>query len=807
MTISHIGSEDSVIRETPYYEKLQDTYRDRVHFQRHFNILKKITRRDPFIEKLEGNGGKELVYLGRRLFTLQDDFVTSYLEFLRDESLVNKWEEFFERYSKHIFDIYEDFVNGVSANVVIFEIANRKLLRDILTKKTVKETVENKAMIAERCGVLINHLFNYIRNSLTKRTVIVDNIIVDSYEHIPFYPNSNSVEVMRVLGKAFLKKGMPEPVFSAILKNLVHYYYTDEKKGIIELLNRLPVLSKKSVSEMFKARFFFPDEKTLTELIDALQKKGRGVMTEITNRKRTIEEKMRNIRHKITDTTNIMSDSLINLAEDFSTEEAIENMVKRLHRNVVGNAYDLKILKWEYQECLDKENNLREIMRWKGADLNDFIARDEWDPYIMQVLHRREDVDETKLQLILKEAGNEIRKDAAAQELMEQYRMSTFLKGKYDSRQVMEKFNQLVDEIIVPLVKSILLEELVDYYPKLAQIMTAEGVRFLGEEAMSGRVSLIEKDVNLVAAEESASDENVLRFKDLVSVLVYDIRGSTFMGARLKNAEKESAIRNLFQESMLFVAEKYGGIPIKDTGDGGVIFFARNHYDIKDEKTLRPEPGCMLPAIRCAIEMVQEARLFVQRNIHRYGDWFREVEEREIDFEGAAYAKLPPSYQAIFQVGIGIASGHHPHEVYLDKNAFGEHDLTGMLVREANLYSTVKAKGKSTVICDDATIYNVLLNVDRFSFLSEAGLRIDPVQLNIQQGLEYWIKQRASRRGFILDLYKIFVARFGREIADTEHLKIVLNDDSIVINESGDYKIDKVEGSKMLFEIYAEAFK
>jgi hypothetical protein len=592
-----------------------------------------------------------------------------------------------------------------------------------------------------------------------------------------------------------------------MLKGMVRYYYTDEKSKIVESINKLPALNKKTIAEVLKARFFYPDEETLTEIIDALQKRGRRAMSDISSRKRNIENKMDNIRRKISDTTNIMSDSLINLAEDFSTEEAIENMVKRLHRNVIGNAYDLKILKWEYQECVNKENGLKEIMRWKSEDLAGLITRDEWDPYIMQVLHRRENINDERLQLILKEAANDIRNDEAAQELMNQYRMSAFLKERYDGHQVMEGFNSCVDDILVPLVKSILLEELVDYYPKLSQIMTAEGIRFLGEEAISGRVSLIEKDVNIITNEEFTSDENALRYKDLVSVLVYDIRGSTFMGAKLKNAEQESAIRNLFQESMLYVAEKYGGIPIKDTGDGGVIFFARNHYDIKDEKTLRAEPGSTLPAVRCAIEMVHEARLFVQRNIHRYGDWFREFEEREIDFEGAAYAKLPPSYQAIFQVGIGIASGYYPREVYLEKNAFGEHDLTGMLVREANLYSTVKAKGKSTVICDDATVYNVLLNVDRFSFLSEAGLRIDPVQLNIQQGLEYWIKQRTSRKGFILDLYKIFVARFGREMADAEHLKIILDDNDIVINESGDVNIDKVERSKMLFEIHAEASK
>jgi hypothetical protein len=44
-------------------------------------------------------------------------------------------------------------------------------------------------------------------------------------------------------------------------------------------------------------------------------------------------------------------------------------------------------------------------------------------------------------------------------------------------------------------------------------------------------------------------------------------------------------------------------------------------------------------------------------------------------------------------------------------------------------------------------------------------------------------------------------------MADTEHLKIILDDNDIVINESGDVKIDKVERSKMLFEIHAEASK
>lgn len=274
------------------------------------------------------------------------------------------------------------------------------------------------------------------------------------------------------------------------------------------------------------------------------------------------------------------------------------------------------------------------------------------------------------------------------------------------------------------------------------------------------------------------------------------------MGTKLRNAKKESEIRNLFQESMLVIAEKYGGIPIKDTGDGGIVFFAANHYAIKNRTTLAPEHGSTLSAVRSSIEMIREAGNFVQENIGRYQDWFRETGERKIDFEGATYATLPPSYRAIFQIGVGIASGMYPNEIYLDENAYGEFDITGMLVREANFYSKVKAEEKSVAVCDDATLYNLLLNVEKFSFLSEEGLRTDPLMLDIEQGLEYWLNQKRKSHGFILDLYKIFVARLREQAAYPKKLKLTLGDD-IIINETGDLKDGKGGRGKFLFEIFS----
>jgi hypothetical protein len=279
------------------------------------------------------------------------------------------------------------------------------------------------------------------------------------------------------------------------------------------------------------------------------------------------------------------------------------------------------------------------------------------------------------------------------------------------------------------------------------------------------------------------------------------------MGTKLKDVKKESEIRNLFQESMLTIAEKHGGVPIKDTGDGGIILFAENNHDIKNHKGLDIKPGCALPAVRSGIEMIQETKNFVEENINKYQDWFRETEERKINFEGATYATLPPSYQSIFQIGVGIASGSYPKEIYLEKNAFGEFDLAGMLVREANLYSRVKAREKSTVICDDATIYNLLLNINKFTFLGDVGLKVDSSSLDIEQGLKYWITQKTTRRGFIFDLYKIFATQLGQEISYPGSIKIMLGVFDITIDEAGEVKDSKGGRGKYLFELSSEVLK
>ncbi len=797
--------EDIIIQETPYYRNLEKRYRDVMNFKRYYRVLKEMNPEDNFVKYLEKKKGKELIFLGRKIFSLQEEFVSNYLLFLKDESRVSHWDEFFERYNKALAEIYERFVGRHSERVMIFEIVNRKLLRDLLTKSLVGKDINEKITISERFGKAVNQLFTYIRHSLTKFIPIYDNLINESYEQLPLLPRCGHNETLKLLANQFIKKGLPEPIFSALYRNIISLYYTQGKQEIIDSINKNRSLNKESLIELFGSYFFFPDDDALGEILETMKSKARTIIGDIKLCREQIEGKMLSIRNKIKDITSSISDNLTHLAVNFSTEESIENLIKRLKRCLISRGYDLKILSAQYQQYLEQENNLNAVLNFKLNDLMKFITRDEWDPLIILLLEPKRTFDEEALQTIIKETVSEIKNNQPAMQVMSNYKVSGFLKEKYNTNMIIENFYKIVQEVIAPFVKSLILEEMVDYYPKISGVVSSEGIRYLGEEIVSGRALVVEKDIKEQTKNQTEEiKSNISRYKKLVSILVYDIRGSTFMGTKLKDAKKESEIRNLFQESMLSAAEKYGGIPIKDTGDGGIILFAANHYDIKENKTLIPEPGSTLSAVRSSLQMIKDAEIFVQENIHKYQHWFREAEERKINFEGVTYATLPPSYKTIFQIGIGIASGHYPKEVYLDKNAFGEFDVTGMLVREANFYSKIKAKGRSTIVCDDATVYNLLLNVNKFSFLSESGLRIDPMLLDPEQGLEYWINQKVSRKGFILDLYKIFISDFGQEIKHPGSIRILVGVDDIVINETGEIKDGKGGRGKFLFEISSE---
>jgi hypothetical protein len=697
-----------LILETPYYKNLRTTYRDTVNFQRYLPILKIVSNGDAFVNSLAQKQCKELVYLGRKIFALQDEFVTTYIQFLSDTSIVDKWERFFERYREQLFEVYESFVGEDSYKVFVFEVVNRKLLRDLLTKYTINESLERKVIISERIGVVVNQLFTYVRHSLTKDIRVNDQLLIDSYGRLPLLPRCSHSETLRLLSGNFLEQGIPEPLFSQMAMSIMSAYYVETKQKVITALSQTTTLSKESILDILKSHFFFPDDNALNELHDLLRDKAQDMLNDLRVKKAKVDTGILTLKQKVKEITQNLKDQLIHLAENFSTEESIDNAVKKLQRNLITHGYDLRHLKNQYQDYVKKENELKSILKSKPHDLLTYIFKNEWDPYIILLFNQDRKFADDDVQTMIKGVYDDIKKDKVAVEILNKSKVSGFLKEKYDSQVLNEYFREAIRNIVIPLIKAFLLEEMIDYYPKMTGSTTHEGIRYLAEEALAGRVNVIEKKMPVVPEQSAISAPVIAQYRELVSVLTYDMRGSTFMGTKLRDARRENEIRKYFQEYMLGVIEKFSGLPIKDTGDGGIVVFAENSHDIKTKGVTELAPGSTLTAVRCGLEMVRAAKNFVQENIDKYSDWFRESEERKVNFEGATYATLPPSYQTIFQIGVGIASGTYPREVYCDTNAYGELDLTGMLVRESNFYSKVKAISKSTVICDDATVYNMI---------------------------------------------------------------------------------------------------
>ncbi len=800
--------EEILITRTPYYQKLNKVYRDLLNYQRYLVVLKKISHNDPMLKRFEEKEGKELVFLGRKIFVLQEEFVVHYLDFLKDESRISKWDVFFERYSNTLFEIYKKFTQNDPFKVFIFEIVNRKLLRDILSRELAKKTIDEKAVIAERFGMVINQLFNYIRRSLTRNVMVQDRLIVDSYERIPLFPRGTRTELIKMMARTFLQRGLPEPVFSAILKVLLNTTYSEGLNNLIEAIKALgKSFSREKVMEIMSAHFFFPDEEGMLKVFTVIQNAAREFYEEMKKKKIAIENQLQKIENEIVETNRVLGEELVRSTRDFSTEEALDIGLKKLRRSLISHGYDMRRLRTEYQEYQKQEAEMEGILKLKLADFSKFVVKHEWDPYLLFFLGERKVIDEEGLHNLVKDAANEMKGNKDYLTLLNELRVPGFLKERYNYAEIMRRFETIISEVLEPFLKSVLLEELVEYYPRTTGASPSENIRYVAEEALSGKVSLVEKDIQPTITIGPTADLNIQRYKNLLTVLTYDIRGSTFMGTKLQNASKENEIRNLFQESMLAISEKYGGLPIKDTGDGGIILFAANNYELKNQQTKTPQPGSVLNAVRCGLEMVKESLDFVQENIKHYQDWFKEAEDRKINFEGGTYATLPPVYQSIFQIGVGIASGEYPKEVYLDRNSFGDLDLTGMLVRESNFYSKIKSKDKSTVICDDSTVFNLLLNVDKFSFLSDTGVKLTAESMDIEQELEFWINQKISRRGFILDLYRIFVSKMGEEIYYPGSLKILLGVSDIAIDETGEIKDGKGGRGKFLFELSYEVPK
>jgi hypothetical protein len=315
-------------------------------------------------------------------------------------------------------------------------------------------------------------------------------------------------------------------------------------------------------------------------------------------------------------------------------------------------------------------------------------------------------------------------------------------------------------------------------------------------------------------------------FSSLVSTLVYDIRGSTFMSHRLRDAEREKSIISLFQSCIFEAAKKGSSFILKDTGDGGILWFGSNSQKLykniyktsqtrsgavvrystalEDEFNLLPHLKSSEMAIRTALNMVKAAEEFVKENYVKYRTWFGEITEKEIFHEGITYALLPPQFKSLFRLGIGIASGNPGKDLIFTPNAFGDPDLNGILVDEAALLSSGRSPERSVILIDNTTLINLMLNSDDYRFTEP--LTSSASGKEIIDKLLYILKGEDKDRSFFFEGFS--VAPVGIYNLDEEDKRKALKFDipidlKLTVNDNGELE-NKKERVKIIYEVLPE---
>ncbi len=398
-----------------------------------------------------------------------------------------------------------------------------------------------------------------------------------------------------------------------------------------------------------------------------------------------------------------------------------------------------------------------------------------------------------------------------------------FLGRRVDYTGIIEWFVENYKEIFIPTVVELILEEMVKVWPQVeVRQESVEEARWIGILARN----LDPQSVFFIPKVEkvlSYPEEIISEFRETVSVMVYDIRGSSIMGEKLQDARKEDGIRNEFQKQLSDAVRNTNGFLLKDTGDGGIVFFSANSGEVyadykaflngskeefpNEELVLVPSHDASLRAVQCAKEMIKGSERFVRKNLKRYKDWFKVFEEEGVGFGGITYEKLPPEYKRIFQIGIGIASGKPDKDIFLGPNVIGNPDLTGRLVREANTCSKARHPDRSVILIDTPTMCSFLIALEKFESSKETREIESHSYISMASDLRREIIQWMKGLGgdYKISDYKVSLKRIDSLLGTGEFPgEVAVSSESVRVKRSDKFYDAKSGIERVIYEVIPE---
>jgi class 3 adenylate cyclase len=387
------------------------------------------------------------------------------------------------------------------------------------------------------------------------------------------------------------------------------------------------------------------------------------------------------------------------------------------------------------------------------------------------------------------------KKEKKNYELLEDFIKKGFIKLEMDFVKFEEELSYFFEELLIPNLILSLLTKLIKIVPYEVNDENLKDISYwiAFQKLPKGEYYILKEMENLKFLLPFEIPQNLYqKFKEIICVLVYDIRGSTFMSLKLKDPAKEFYIKNEFNKDMLSIIKKYDGFPLKDLGDGGIILFCENSNEIFEnifeeatlpkgrnlripklfEKEIEILPSEEVPvkAILCARDMYKKSLEFIRNNYSKYRDWFPDVLENY------------PPLKALFRIGIGIAGGKPGKDIFINYNSFGDIDAAGPAINIANLLAKGKDPLNSLIYIDSVTFFSFLLNSSDWDIECEDKGIFERIKFYLDTLEEFWV--------FDFPLKGIKIRAIGTDLLDEpdkERGLILQVPEEIEIKEDGEF--------------------
>jgi len=612
-------------------------------------------------------------------------------------------------------------------------------------------------------------------------------------------------------------------IMTARVENLLPGLLSDiERFGFMNFIDAIKKISLVYLNYLSPASII----KLIKKISFLLQKEKDRLNEEIKNvdlHSLRLKEQMETLYQETTaGLKNIVENEIKKGADIETITQKVANQISRLERLYLGNIYHLEDYEKKRQSIrkfFAEEEELKYLAEKRVFDKTKKIV-EIFEEYLFFCkfgsLTPQEDKFFTKS--LIEEFEELHRQKSKDLPLLNKFERRGLLGVELDFEVIMEAYHSFMKNIIISYCIGQYLLDIVNCLPPRPnepQKLVTDIANF-SILALKGR-GLMELK-NFDQEYQKGMTKFIEAYRKCITVLVYDIRGSSYMGMKLHNALKEQRIKYKFAREMAEIVNKYDGFLLKDTGDGGIVWFSDNsgslYHHLYAESTtgrgtnlrysifsgaefeLIPAADAAKRAILCARDMILKAEEFIRANFMHYREWFAEVTERTLEVEGVTYALLPPQFKSLFRIGVGIASGTPNKDVVFAANSFGDPDLVGPILADANLYSMERQPGRSVVICDLPTFINFILNVENFEY---------PIQeKDFEKYLQAVEELKKAQHAYTLSDLKISIVPRGihileelnksKALAEAKISEVVIDDDNNTYNE-------EKKKIKLIFEI------